>query len=103
MDYKTLDLDNFSDWQQVVEETQKTLSYQQCLKLKAYIEKYQVHCVETNPDADLPQDLLDAKGRVNKQLHHLRTPQKKSFAETWMIPIVAIVIGGMVGFWLTQS
>jgi hypothetical protein len=103
MDYKQLDVKNFSDWQQVINETHTTLSYQQCLQLKSYVEKYQNHFVEMNPDDDLPKDLLDAKSRLNKQIHQLKTSQKRSPAETYIIPIVAIIIGGAVGFWLTQS
>ncbi|MGX9417553.1 hypothetical protein ACXJY6_00515 [Vibrio sp. RC27] len=103
MDYSKLDTDNFSDWQQVLDETKKSLSYQQCFKLKAYVGKYQTYCVEKNPDDGVPEEVKEALQRLNKQIHHLKTSQKKSFAESYMIPIVAIVIGGIVGFWLTQS
>jgi hypothetical protein len=103
VDYKNLDLVNFSDWPQVLLETEKTLPYKQCLQLKVYVERYQSHYVEMHPDNDLPSELLEAKSRINKQIHQLKTAQKRSPAETYLIPIVAIIIGGAVGFWLTQS
>ncbi|MGF1693915.1 hypothetical protein [Photobacterium kagoshimensis] len=104
MNYNNMDFNKFSDWQQVLAETNKTLSYEQCLRVKQYIETYQAACLKNNPDHVMPNSFQDAANRLNQRIQHHESMKKPLFA-TYIIPILAGVIGAVVGalltYWLT--
>lgn len=100
MIYEKMDFKTFSDWQQVLAETNKSLSYKQCQKIKTYIESYQAACLTNNPNHVMPTSFLDASNRLNERIQH-HEASKKPFIATYIIPIITVVIGAVVTVWMS--
>ncbi|HFQ5096794.1 TPA: hypothetical protein ACGUU3_000008 [Vibrio vulnificus] len=106
MNYNAIDYEKFSDWQQVLAETNKSLSYEQCLKIKKYIDKYQEACISSNPNHVMPKSFQDASNRLNERIQHHESV-KKPFVATYVIPVLSGILGAVVGalvtYWLTTA
>lgn len=105
MNYDSMDFDKFSDWEQVLAETNNSLTYEQCLKINQYIVSYQKACLRNNPKDVMPRLFQEAANRLNQRIQHHESIKKPFFA-TYIIPILAGIIGAAVGslltFWLTM-
>ncbi|MEL7308762.1 MAG: hypothetical protein AAGK05_13410 [Pseudomonadota bacterium] len=103
MDYDNMDFVKFSDWQQVLAETNNSLTYEQCLKINQYIKSYNAACLKNNSKHVMPSKFQDASNRLNERIQHHESIKKPFFA-TYIVPILAGVIGAIAGslltFWL---
>lgn len=99
-----MDFQNFSDWKQVLAETNNYLTYEQCLKINQYLKSYRDACLKNNSNQVIPQSFQDAANRLNQRIQHYESIKKPFFA-TYIIPMLSALIGAVVGavltYWLT--
>gem|GEM_PF-4634915 len=76
MNYDSMDFDKFSDWQQVLSETNNSLTYEQCLKINQYIVSYQNACLRNNSKHVMPKHFQEAANRLNQRIQHHESIKK---------------------------
>ena len=105
LNYDSMDFDKFSDWKQVLSETNNSLTYEQCLKINQYIVSYNDACLSNNPQHVMPKHFQEAANRLNQRIQHHESI-KKPFIATYIVPILSGIIGAVVGslltFWLAM-
>ncbi len=100
-----MDFVKFTDWKQVLAETNNSLTYEKCLKINQYIASYQKACSKNNPKHVMPLHFQEAANRLNQRIQHYESIKKPFFA-TYITPILTGIIGASFGslltFWLAM-